>query len=391
MTSGHGHKGELRLTFTLAGIIALRMLGLFMILPVFMVLARDTPGFTPLLGGLAVGAYGLTQAAFQQPLGWLSDVWGRRRVLLLGMAIFAIGGVVAAMAETMTGLIIGRCLQGSGAIAGVAMAFAADQVRPERRPVSMAIIGMGIGAAFLVSMVLSVPVANLVGLQGLFWLTAGLALFGMALALTTPSSQLSEPDLPSAQEADGAVVWLLCLSVFLLHAVMTQLFVTLPGLWVDHFQFALADHWKVYLPTMLVSVLLILPLLARSGGRAAEQKLIVPAFCLLGLALFSMSKVSSLPWLAMLLAVYFAGFNILEAAMPALLARVVKQAGRGRRMGMYSSFQFLGAFAGGLGGGWVLGVWGAQAALLSAAVLCLAWGVVIGLLSKRVLADSAPE
>ncbi len=395
LISSHGHKGELRLTFTLAGIIALRMLGLFMILPVFMVLARDTPGFTPLLGGLAVGAYGLTQAAFQQPFGWLSDIWGRRRVLLLGMAIFAVGGAVAALAETMTGLIIGRCLQGSGAIAGVAMAFAADRVRPERRSISMAIIGMGIGGAFLLSMVLSVPVANLVGLKGLFWLTAGLALFGMALALTTPSNQTLEPDSPpdspAAPEAASAVVWLLCLSVFLLHAVMTQLFVVLPGLWVDHYQFALAEHWKMYLPTMLVSVLLVLPVLAKSGGRAAEQKLVVPAFCLLGLALLSMSQISALPWLAVMLAVYFAGFNLLEAAMPALLARVVKQAGRGRRMGLYSTFQFLGAFAGGVSGGWMLGVWGNETALITAAVLCLVWGVAVGLLSQRVFPKGQPE
>jgi MFS family permease len=390
LTAGYGPNGEMRLTITLAGIIALRMLGLFMILPVFMVLARDTPGFTPLLGGVAVGAYGLTQALFQQPFGWLSDLWGRRRVLLLGMAIFAIGGVVAALAESMTALIIGRCLQGSGAIAGVAMAFAADRVQPERRAISMAIIGMGIGGAFLLSMAISVPVANLIGLQGLFWLTAGLALLGMALVMTTPSGDAVESEPAETPEA-GAVVWLLCLSVFLLHAVMTQLFVVLPGLWVDQFHFALAEHWKIYLPAMLVSVLLVLPLLARMGRRGAESRLIFPAFCLLGLALFSMGLGTSLTWLAVMLAVYFAGFNLLEAAMPSMLARVVKRAGRGRRMGLYSTFQFLGAFAGGVAGGFVLGQWGPVTALHSVAVLCLVWGVVFILLSKRVFADGGPE
>lgn len=391
MTAELAPKGELRLALTLAGVIALRMLGLFMILPVFMVLARETPGFTPLLGGLAIGAYGLTQAIFQQPFGWLSDLWGRRRVLLLGMGIFAVGGVVAALAETMTGLIIGRCLQGSGAIAGVAMAFAADRIRPAKRSVSMAIIGMGIGGAFLLSMAVSVPMANLVGLQGLFWVTAGLAVLGLGLILTLPSGQAVDEQNAPAQESDTRVIWLLSLSVFLLHAVMTQLFVVLPGLWVDEFQFALSEHWKVYVPTMIGSVFLMLPILARTGARATEHKLLLPAFCLLGLSMMFMSWTGSLPWLAGMLMAYFIAFNLLEASMPALVARFVGQTGRGRRMGLYSSFQFLGAFAGGVSGGWVLGVWGASAALLSAAALCLLWGMVIGLLLNRVFRTSQPE
>jgi MFS family permease len=165
----------------------------------------------------------------------------------------------------------------------------------------------------------------------------------------------------------------------------------LPGLWVDYYQFALAEHWKIYLPAMLVSVLLVLPLLARMGRYGAEGKLIFPAFCLLGLALLSMGMSTSLAWLAVMLAVYFAGFNLLEAAMPALLARVIRRAGRGRRMGLYSTFQFLGAFAGGVAGGFVLGRWGPETALLLVAGVCLCWGVAIGLLFKRGFLKSAPE
>ena len=380
--------GELRLSFTLAGIIALRMLGLFMILPVFMVLARDIPGFTPLLGGLAVGVYGLTQALLQQPFGWLSDIWGRRRVMLLGMGVFAVGGLVAAMSETMTGLIFGRCLQGGGAIAGVAMAFAADNIQPGKRSISMAIIGMGIGGAFLLSMVVAVPLANLVGLRGLFWLTVGLALLGMALVMTTPGSKPAEEHDAAVSDPDMKAIWLLALSVFFLHAVMTQLFVVLPGLWVDSHQFPLAEHWKIYVPTMLGSILLILPILAVSGAKAMEQKLLWPAFGLLGLSMLAMIYSGSLIWLAILLMAYFMAFNVLEASMPALVARFVGSAGRGKRMGLYSTFQFLGAFAGGVGGGWLLGRWGATTALASAAVLCLLWGLVIALLSKRVFRTS---
>ncbi len=384
-------RSELRLATTLAGVIALRMLGLFMILPVFMVLARQTPGFTPMLGGLAVGVYGLTQTIFQQPFGWLSDVWGRRRVLLLGMGLFAIGGVVAALAETMTGVIVGRCLQGSGAIAGVAMAFAADRVRPAKRSVSMAIIGMGIGGAFLLSMVLAVPLANWMGLQGMFWLTAILAVLGMALILTTPGAPAPPLEAGPAAGHDQPVLWLLSGSVFLLHAVMTQLFVVLPGLLVDDFGFALSQHWKIYLPTMLVSVLLMMPLLVRSGAMAAERKILLPAFALLSLSLASMGWSGSLPLLTSLMILYFMAFNLLEATMPALLSRHVGQTGRGRRMGTYSSFQFLGAFVGGVSGGWVLGNWGATAALLLAAGVSLLWTVAIGLLSRRLFLTGMPE
>ena len=175
------HSTELKLGLKLAGILALRMLGLFLVLPVFMVLASEVPGYTPALAGLAIGIYGLTQAVLQQPVGWLSDHWGRRRVMLLGLGVFAAGGVVAAMAPSMLWLIIGRGLQGCGAIAGVALAFAADHTRPEKRSLIMAMIGMGIGASFLLSIILSVPLASLLGLQGLFWFTAALGLLGMVL------------------------------------------------------------------------------------------------------------------------------------------------------------------------------------------------------------------
>jgi MFS family permease len=147
LSAGQERTRELRYAATLAGVIALRMLGLFMIMPVFMVLAADIPGFTPQAAGLAVGIYGLTQAVLQQPFGWLSDRWGRRPVLLLGLALFAAGGIVAALADTMTWLIAGRALQGCGAIAGVAMALAADVTRPQRRPLVMALIGIGIGGS----------------------------------------------------------------------------------------------------------------------------------------------------------------------------------------------------------------------------------------------------
>ncbi|MEE8496339.1 MAG: MFS transporter [Xanthomonadales bacterium] len=382
----------MRLALTLSGVIALRMLGLFMILPVFMILAKDLPGFTPLTGGLAIGIYGLTQAALQQPFGWLSDRWGRRPVLLMGLFLFAAGGVLAALAESMPWLIAGRAVQGCGAIAGVAMAFAADFTRPHRRSISMAIIGIGIGGAFLLSMMLSVPLAMVLGLEGLFWLTVIFALVGVLLVFTLPRNLRAVSEPGSEVKIDMKPVWLLALSVFLLHAAMTLLFVVLPPLLVGTYELALAEHWKIYVPTMLVSVLIIFPLLRKVGKNLTEHRLMPWAFFALAASMAAMGLLDTdfgLLGLAVLMAVYFLGFNLLEASMPALLARVSGSRGRGRRMGVYSTFQFLGAFAGGLSGGWLLGVFGSGIALLVAAGTCVVWGVLLKVaLSRRILHPS---
>ncbi len=392
LSTDHTQSKEVRLALTLSGVIALRMLGLFMILPVFMILARDFPGFTPLTGGLAVGIYGLTQAALQQPFGWLSDRWGRRPVLLMGLFLFAAGGALAALAESMPLLIAGRALQGCGAIAGVAMAFAADFTRPQRRSISMAIIGIGIGGAFLLSMMLSVPLALVLGLKGLFWLTVVFALAGVLLVLTLPNSlpHVSEPE--TAVEVDMKPVWLLALSVFLLHSVMTLLFVVLPPMLVGTYKFGLAEHWKIYVPTMLISVLIIFPLLRKVGKSLAEHRMMPWAYFALAAAMAAMGLMDSgigLVGLGVLMTVYFLGFNMLEAAMPSLLARITGSKGRGRRMGVYSTFQFLGAFAGGISGGWLLGDFGSAAALLFAAGICTVWGIVLKAVLGRTLKRSA--
>ncbi len=371
------NKKELRLALTLSSVIALRMLGLFMILPVFMILAQDLPGFTPQAGGLAVGIYGLTQALLQQPFGWLSDRWGRRPVLLLGLFLFAAGGVLAALAESMPLLIAGRALQGCGAIAGVAMAFAADFTRPQRRSISMAIIGVGIGGAFLLSMMISVPLATLMGLKGLFWLTVVFALAGVLLVLTLPRRMTMVSELQAPASVDMKPVWLLALSVFLLHAVMTLLFVVLPTLLVGEYQFVLAEHWKIYVPTMLASILIMFPILRMVGKNLVEQSMMPWAFFALAVSMGLMGMNLRLVVLAVLITVYFVGFNLLEAAMPSLLARITGSKGRGRRMGVYSTFQFLGAFAGGVTGGGLLGGFGGHSALLVAAGVCLVWGILL--------------
>lgn len=382
---------ELRYAATLSGVITFRMLGLFLILPVFMILAQGIPGFTPQKAGLAVGIYGLTQAILQQPFGWLSDRWGRRPVLLLGLVLFALGGVVAALAESMSLLIVGRALQGCGAIAGVAMALAADLTRPERRPVIMAIIGIGIGGAFLLSMALSVPLATLLGLRGLFWLTVVFAVAGMVLVMTLPGQRdIEQMQLEDASVEDSVAggspgdahprpVWLLSLSVFLLHSVMTLLFVALPPLLVDGFGFGLVEHWKIYVPAMLGSVVFMMPVLRRVGANMSEHLMLPWAFLILALAVGILPVSANLGALGVLLALYFLGFNLLEASMPSLLSRLTGSRGRGRRLGLYSTFQFLGAFFGGVAGGWLLGTFGSQVALFAASGISLLWGIVLKL------------
>ena len=351
---------EKRVALSLSAIFSSRMLGLFMVLPVFALYAEELDGFTPTLAGLAIGIYGLTQAIFQIPLGMLSDHIGRKPVIIGGLVIFAIGSVVAALADSITGVIVGRALQGSGAIASAVMALAADLTREEHRIKVMASIGMSIGLSFALALVFGPMLHGWFGVEGIFWLTAILALGGISVAkFWVPNPVLSR----FHRDAEVEVGWLrqaltdqqllrLDAGIFILHFILVSQFVVMPGVLRDELGFALEQHWQLYLPVLFFAVLAMVPfIILAEKKRKIKQVLIgsivILAISQLGLPLFT----NSLVGFAIMLWLFFSAFNLLEASMPSLVAKMAPAAHKGTAMGAYSTSQFLGVFLGGLTGG----------------------------------------
>jgi len=225
-------------------------------------------------------------------------------------------------------------------------------------------------------MMIAVPLSTLLGLSGLFWLTAVLGVLGMLLVFSLPAAVVTKEEVLQ-QSGNSTTVWLFALSVFLLHAVMTLLFVVLPGMLVSKFGFELEYHWRIYVPSMLASVMLVFPLLRRMAARKQEINAMPVAFLALGGALGLLSLSGSLAAILVFTLVFFLAFNLLEAAMPALVSQLAGTTGRGRKMGLYTTFQFLGAFAGGLGGGWLLGLGGDVVTLSVAGLLCALWAIAM--------------
>ncbi len=373
---------EKRVAMSLSAIFASRMLGLFMILPVFAIYAEDLEGFSPTLAGLAIGIYGLTQAIFQIPMGLLSDRIGRKPVIIGGLIIFAIGSVVAAMADSITGVIVGRALQGSGAIASAIMALAADLTREEHRIKVMASIGMSIGLSFALALVFGPMLHGWFGVEGIFWITAILAFGGIAVAkFWVPTPILSR----FHRDTEVEISWLrqaladpqllrLDTGIFILHFILVSMFMVMPVILRDQLGFSLEQHWQLYLPALFFGVLTMVPfIILAEKKRKIKQVLIGAIFVLsisqLGMPLFT----DSLVGFAIMLWLFFSAFNLLEASMPSLVAKLAPAAHKGTAMGAYSTSQFLGVFLGGLTGGTLSEFYGISGVASFNVMLLMVW------------------
>ncbi|HHH36741.1 MAG TPA: MFS transporter [Gammaproteobacteria bacterium] len=374
---------ERRAAFSLAGIFSFRMLGLFMIMPVFALYAETLEARPdPLLIGLAIGIYGLTQALLQIPFGMLSDRIGRKPVITGGLLLFAAGSVMAAMADSLGGVIAGRALQGSGAIAAAGMALTADLTREEHRARAMAVIGMSIGLSFALALALGPILDAWIGVPGIFWLTAVLALGGIVLlhygvprVVHSHFHRDAEP-VPAYFSAvlRNRDLLRLDLGIFTLHLMLTASFVALPFALRDEAGIAASHHGYVYLPVLLLSLALMVPLVVIAEKRRRIKQVFLLAVLLtaaaeLGLALFH----HSLVMVVLCLLLFFMAFNVLEALLPSLIAKFAPADKKGTAMGVYSTSQFLGAFAGGVLGGALYGRFGVSGVFGACALLALWW------------------
>ncbi len=376
---------ERRAVASLATLYSFRMLGLFMVLPLLALYAQDMPGASPSLIGLALGVYGLTQALLQIPFGWLSDRVGRKPVIIGGLLLFALGSVVAALAESAHGIVLGRALQGAGAIAGTLMALVADLTRDEQRTKAMAIVGVSIGLSFAVALVLGPVVAGQWGLPAVFFLTAVLAVAGIvivcfavpnppAIAVTQARSGPTAHAL--ARSFRNPALLRLSFGVFVLHFILMSCFLVVPQLLESVAGVSREQHWQIYLPALVLSIIGMVPLMrvAERGGRPREMfvfgiTLVLVSVVILGFAPGAMALYIGL-W------VFFVGFNYLEATLPSLVSKRIFAGDKGAALGMYSTCQFMGAFAGGAGGGWVLQHAGVDAVFLLSTALVVLWLLV---------------
>lgn len=376
------NKQEKKSVLSLALLFSFRMLGLFLILPIFSLYAEHLDHATPTLIGIALGIYGLTQGLLQMPLGILSDKFGRKPIIAVGLVLFALGSSVAALSHDIYGIIIGRALQGAGAIGSTILAFAADVTREEYRAKAMAIIGITIGFSFSIAMALSSLLNACLGISGIFWLTAAFALLGLLLLFKTlPTPPLSCLQRASAlkyqqliQVIKNPVLLRLDFSIFVLHAVLTALFLVVPSI-LKNFAILPVNHeWIIYLPVMILSFILMYPFMELAEKKAKMEIVFLGAILML---LLSQSLIvigaSHFILCSIGLLIFFTAFTLLEALLPSLISKVAPAANKGAAIGLYSSCQFLGIFAGGALGGWIYSLHQMKGVFLFCMLLTLIW------------------
>lgn len=371
---------EIRATAGLSLVFAFRMLGMFMVLPVLATYGLELQGATPALIGLAIGAYGLTQAVFQIPCGILSDRIGRLPIIYAGLIIFALGAVVSACSESIWGVIAGRILQGAGAISAAIMALLSDVTREQHRTRAMAAIGLSIGLSFAAAMILGPLLTHTFGLSGLFWTTTLMALLGLIIIRLMPKTQqhehreslinrellgktLKNPDLLRIN-----------LGIFALHAVLMASFVALPLSLVEQGGLPREQHWLVYLGTLVLGFISMVPFIIYGEKKRQMKRVLLGAislllFCEVFFWLFAHSL-----WLLILgMLLFFTTFNLLEASLPSLISKVSPAGSKGTAMGIYATSQFLGAALGGILGGWLYQHGGAEAVFLLCSGVSAFW------------------
>ncbi|MFF7709793.1 MFS transporter [Pseudomonas sp. NPDC007930] len=379
--------GETRAAGSLALVFAFRMLGMFMVLPVLATYGMDLAGASPALIGLAIGAYGLTQAVLQIPFGMLSDRIGRRPVIYAGLVVFALGSLLAAHADSIWGVIGGRVLQGAGAISAAVMALLSDLTREQNRTKAMAMIGMSIGVSFAVAMVVGPLLTRAFGLSGLFLATAGLAVVGLGLvAFVVPRSSgvLMHRESGVARQAlrptlRNTELLRLNAGIFILHAILMSSFVALPLALVERAGLPKEQHWWVYLTALFVSFFAMVPFIIYGEKKRRMKRVLVGAIVVLMLSeLFFWAFGYSLAALVIGTVVFFTAFNLLEASLPSLVSKVSPAGGKGTAMGVYSTSQFLGAALGGILGGWMFQHGGLGGTFIGCAVLLALWVAIAG-------------
>ncbi|MBV1907898.1 MAG: MFS transporter [Kangiellaceae bacterium] len=376
---------EKKAALTLSSVFALRMLGLFMLLPVFSIVGQKLTGYTPALIGLAIGAYGLTQAIFQIPFGWMSDRFGRKPIILFGLVLFAIGSLVAAFSDHIYGVIVGRLLQGCGAIASAIMALAADLSRDEQRTKIMASIGMSIGAAFAIAMIIGPGLTMLVGLKGLFAIIAGLAFVAMLVIyfLTpNPDNQFVQRDAIASKGQfsrifkDGQLMRL-NFGIFTLHFLLTSFFVAFPNR-LSGLNIELAEHSWIYLITMVAAVVLMLPLIIIAEKNRQHARVMLAGVMLIAVVQLVFGMFSfPLTLVVLALVIYFTGFNLMEALLPSMISRIAPLSGKGTALGVYSTSQFAGAFLGGPVAGIIIQYKGMDGVYLVGAFMAMLWALLL--------------
>jgi MFS family permease len=375
-------KQEFRAAVSLAAVFSVRLLGLFMIYPVFAAYARNLTGANAYLIGEALGIYGLTQGLLQIPFGLLSDRVGRKVMIVLGLLLFAAGSAMAALSSSIGGVIIGRALQGSGAVGAVILALVADLTAEENRTKAMALVGITIGASFMVALVAGPIAASFIGVPGIFWLMVVLALVGIVITeFVVPNPR--RVSVHRDAEAVPALIWAvlrdrellrLDFGIFALHAMLTASFLVVPGLLGATLNVPVRDQWFVYLPVLLVSVAVMLPAVVVAEKYRRMKGVFVGAVAALAVSqLMLYFGAGNLFVLLAALVVFFSAFNVMEASLPSLITKAAPAEAKGTAMGLYSSAQFLGIFVGGIIGGFAHQHGGNGGLFVLTAALASAW------------------